>query len=548
MLGTNMTMSQAFGEVARSRPDTLALICHGERLTYGELHARMGNLAAALAAQDIAKGDRVATLLPPGAAFTTIFFALARLGAVVVPLNPQTRPRQLRHVLADCAPVLLVAEEEALPRDTREILAHLPQEVPSLRGLLWAGVAGREPRLQTLWAEPVEPPPEGALPADLLAILYTSGTTGLPKGTMHTHRSLIAPVVASLRIRRAWLHRPSLKTLPRMAKALTRYRQRLLRAAGRPQVFLTSIGPYAIAGMEVMLQALLMGDTLVLQPRFHPLETLQLIEDEKVTIFVAVPTALAVLLQIKDLDRYDLSSLLICGTGSAPCPAELASEIRSRFGCAVHIGFGTTELGGGIAVTELDDSEQDQTETVGKPMPGIEVRVVDEEGRPLPPGEAGELLCRSEGLMAGYLHAPDQTAQVVNEEGWYRTGDLATMDRRGYIRIVGRKSDLIIRGGQNVYPAEIEAYLVTHPEIREAAAVGVPGELGQEEIWAFVIPEPDADLTEKEVVAYCRQALEAYKVPDQTRLVEDFPRTDLGKPQKFRLREQALQEKSGRRA
>ncbi|MGQ9585861.1 MAG: class I adenylate-forming enzyme family protein [Anaerolineae bacterium] len=549
MLNTRMTMFEALEEVVSSRPGTLALVCRGERLSYSDLRERVKALAGSLAARGIGKGDRVVTLLPPGIPFPTIFFALARLGAVVVPLNSQARPRQLRHVLGDCKPALLVAEAEALPRDTRDLLSGSEGEVNLPRGILWTGPgAPPEASLETLWVEPAEPPPAEVSPSDLLAILYTSGTTGLPKGTMHTHRSLIAPVVASLHIRRAWTHRPSLKTLPRMAKALTRYGERLLRAAGRPQVFLTAIGPYAIAGLEVMLQALLMGDTLVLQPHFNPLETLQLIQDERVTLLVAVPTALAVLLRVKDLDRYDLSSLLICGTGSAPCPPELARQVRARFGCAMHIGFGTTELGGGIAVTSLDDPEKAQTETVGKPMPGMEVRIVDDQGRDLPPGEVGELLCRGEGLMVGYLHAPDQTAQVVDDEGWYHTGDLAAMDGRGYIRIVGRKTDLIIRGGQNVYPIEIEGYLTTHPAVREAAVVGVPGELEQEEIWAFVIPEPGATLTERDVVAHCREALEAYKVPDQVRIVADFPRTDLGKPQKFHLREQALREKAAGRA
>lgn len=538
MLHTQMTMFQAFEEVAASRPRNLALVCEGERLTYGQLRERVVAAAYGLAARGIGKGDRVATLLPPGVPFVVLFFALARLGGVVVPLNPQSRPRLLRHILGDCQPRLLVAEREALPRDTLAFLEGSEAAGLLPEGILWAG-----PEVEVLWAEPGEPPQVDVAPTDLLCILYTSGTTGMPKGTLHTHRSLIAPVVASLRVRRAWLHRPSPKTIPRMAKALARYGERLLRAAGRPQVFLTSIGPFAIAGLEVMLQALLMGDALIWQRRFHPRETLQTIQDEKVTILVAVPTALAVLLRMEDLDRYDLSSLLICGTGSAPCPAELARQVRRRFGCAMHIGFGTTELGGGIAVTELDDPDEAQVETVGRPMPGIEVRIVDEENRPLLPGQVGELVCRSEGLMAGYLNAPDQTAEVIDEEGWYHTGDLATMDERGYIRIVGRKKDLIIRGGQNVYPAEIEEYLVGHPAVREAAVVGVPGELGREEIWAFVIPEPSANLTEREVIAYCREALEAYKIPDQVRFVEDFPRSALGKPQKFLLREWALREK-----
>ncbi|MGQ9715681.1 MAG: class I adenylate-forming enzyme family protein [Anaerolineae bacterium] len=538
MLNTQMTLFQALDEVATSRPRNLALVCGEERLTYGQLRERVLAAARGLAARGIGKGDRVATLLPPGVPFVVLFFALARLGGVIVPLNPQSRPRLLRHILGDCQPRLLVAEREALPRDSLDFLEHPEAAEFPPDGILWTG-----PEVEALWAEPGAPPETDVAPTDLACILYTSGTTGMPKGTLHTHRSLIAPVVASLRVRRAWLHRPSPKTLPRMALPVPRYGYRLRRAAGRPQVLLTSIGPFAIAGLEVMLQALLMGDALIWHRRFDPRETLQTIQEERVTVFVAVPTALAVLLRVEDLDRYDVSSLLICGTGSAPCPPDLARQVRERFGCAMHIGFGTTELGGGIAVTELDDSDEAQVETVGRPMPGIEVRIVDEENRPLPPGQVGELVCRSEGLMVGYLHAPEETAKVVDAEGWYHTGDLATMDERGYIRIVGRKKDLILRAGQNVYPAEIEAYLVTHPAIREAAVVGVPGELGREEIWAFVLREPGANLTEQEVIAYCREALEAYKIPDEVRFVEDFPRSSLGKPQKFVLQEQAMREK-----
>jgi len=386
------------------------------------------------------------------------------------------------------------------------------------------------------------PAPVDVVPEDLLAILYTSGTTGAPKGVMHTHRSLIAPVVASLRLRDLWTRRPTLSHLPKMGRALARYGERLLRAAGRPQVFLSTVGFHTITGVEVFLQALLMGDTLVIQPRFHPVEALELIQRERVTILVAVPTALAVMLRLKSFDEYDLSSLLICGTGSAPCPPELAREVQRRFGCALHIGFGATEIGGGIAATDLGDPEDRQAETVGRPMPGVEVRVVDDEGRPLPPGEVGELWVRTEGRMVGYWGAPDLTAQVVDEEGWYHTGDLAVMDEEGYLRIVGRKKDMIIRGGRNIYPEKIERHLMTHPAVREAAVVGVPRGLGGEEVWAFVIPEDGTDLTSRQVREHCRGVLEPYEIPQVVRIVDDFPRSSTGKPQKFRLREMALQE------
>jgi fatty-acyl-CoA synthase/long-chain acyl-CoA synthetase len=219
--------------------------------------------------------------------------------------------------------------------------------------------------------------------------------------------------------------------------------------------------------------------------------------------------------------------------------------MRQRFGCAVHIGFGATETAGGIAATSIADSDERQAETVGRPMPGVELKVVDEARKELPAGQVGELACRSDSVMLGYYRAPDMSAQVLDEDGWYYTGDLAVLDEQGYLRIVGRKKDLIIRGGQNVYPAEIENILAAHPQVREAAVVGVPAPVGGEQVWAFVLLEDGAGLTPREVVAYCRQELEPYKIPSRVRILDAFPRSSTGKPQKFKLRETALGEREG---
>jgi acyl-CoA synthetase (AMP-forming)/AMP-acid ligase II len=329
-----------------------------------------------------------------------------------------------------------------------------------------------------------------------------------------------------------------------LVRVLARYGTRLLQAAGRQQTMLSPMGMHGISGVEIMLQCLLMGDRLVLMSRFHPLELLQLVERERVTVLIAVPMTFAVLMRLRDLDRYDTSSLIICATGSAPCPAELAREVRERFGCAVHIGFGTTELAGGVSATSIEDTDERQAETVGQPMPGMEMKVVGEDGLELPAGEVGELICRGESVMLGYYRAPEATAQVVDEEGWYHTGDLATMDEQGYLRIVGRKKDMIIRGGQNIYPAEIEAYLRQHESIHEAAVVGVPAVVGGEAVWAFLILEEGEgkQVTTQDVLEHCRAGMEAYKIPNQVRFVADFPRTAAGKPQKYKLRPAALKE------
>jgi fatty-acyl-CoA synthase len=538
MIEPRTPMAQAFRDIASQCTHQDALVCGDVRATYGQLRERAMALAYGLHELGIGKGDRVAAALPPSPEFVVLFFALAEIGAVIVLVNPQLRPRQLRHILQDSGLVAVVISGQSAPSPA------LPQlwgrEVDGLRHVISVDL------LQELMAAAPPPsfsPPEVS-PNDLLALLYTSGTTGLPKGTMHSQWGLVAPVVASLKLRRAWLERPSLKTMGRMAKALVRYRQRLLRAAGRPQVILSTVGCHTITGLEAMLQALLMGDTLVLMPRFDPVEALQLVEREAVTILIGVPMAYSMMLAVQDLDHYDLSSLLICGTGGAPCASELAREIQTRFGCAVHIGFGTTELAGGIAATSLDDSENLQAETVGQAMPGMEIRVVDEQRRELPPGQVGELACRGENVMLGYYQAPDKTAEVVDEEGWYYTGDLALVDERGYLRIVGRKKDVIIRAGVSIYPAEIERYLEAHDRIKEAAVVGVPAAIGGERTWAFVILEEGAEMTAKEVLRCCRAELEAHKIPDQVRFVADFPRAASGKPQKFILRDMALQEVS----
>ena len=226
-----------------------------------------------------------------------------------------------------------------------------------------------------------------------------------------------------------------------------------------------------------MLQALLMGDQLVMVPRFHPVRYLETIERERVTVLIGMPLAFRAMISINDFERYRTSSLIICGVGSAPCPPELARDIRKKFECAVHIGFGLTETGGGISSTELEDSEEIQAETVGQPMPGMEIRIVNESRQPLPVGSVGELACRSESLMMGFYGDDGNRNAVVDEQGWFYTGDMAVMDKKGYLRIVGRKKDMIIRGGQNIYPARIENTLAEMEGVSEAAVVGIPDPL-----------------------------------------------------------------------
>lgn len=560
MLNTHMTMFEAFSEVAEPRRRQLALVCGEVRYTYGQLLDRTRDLAAGILSKDIRKGDRVVALLPPGPDFASLFFAVAEIGSVFVPLNPQLRARSLGQVLPDADPAMLVAEyafeEGSVPYNPSlrhivltqaaldPVASQLSPGIDSISQMPTTVSRIATSTLEDLVAlgKREAKPAEHVLPEDLLALLYTSGTTGVPKGTMHSHRSLIAPVVASLKIRDLWLKHPSLKSIGQTAKALARYKTRLLRVAGRPQVFLSTVSWHAITGIEVMLQALLMGDTIVVMPHFHPRQAMELVQKEKVTIMVAMPTAYQAMLSMEDFDKFDTSSLLICGTGAMPVPAELGRRIQERFGCALHIGFGSTEVAGGIAIPDISDSNELQATTVGKPLPGVQVKIVDEERNELPVGQVGELMCRGDMVMLGYYQAPEVTSGVIDKDGWYSTGDLARLDEKGYLHIMGRKKDLIIRSGQNIYPAEIEAYLVTHPDIQEAAVVGAPSAVSGEEVWAFIILKPGAEMSVRQVLEYCRNELEPFKIPNQVRLVSDFPRTEIGKPQKFKLKEELLSE------
>ena len=550
-LNTDMSLNEALEQAIRAYPDREAIISREARITYGQLGEKVALLASALQRLGIRKGDKVALIVPNRPEFVSGLFAVFRIGAVVVPVNPQLQRREMQHVLSDSEAAVVITLDKAAGHNLAHMIAELRPELPDLRHLI---VIGEERPSDSLVLEEVlsaTPPPdsvsETATPDDLAGLIYTSGTTGLPKGSMHTQRNFITPVVAALKLREAWMPKLNVQSMLRMAKAVSRYKSRLLRQAGKQQVFISVSGFHGITGIEVPLQIFLFGDKLVMTETFNPVEILRLIETERVTVLTAPPTFLSVLLRVQDFDKYDLSSLMVCGAGQSPVPPDLAYELRERIGCAVAIGFGTTELGGSVSATSLWDPDEKQAETVGQLRKGAEAKVVDEQRNELAVGEVGELAIRTESVMKGYYKAPEATAAVLDEEGWYYTGDLATIDERGYVRIVGRKKDMIIRGGQNIYPPEVEEYLLSNPKIFEVAVLGVPGPLGAERVWAYVVPAAGAELTAAEVVEYCRGQLAPYKIPEEVRIVSELPRAHGSKVQKFKLREMAMEEEQQRR-
>jgi fatty-acyl-CoA synthase len=535
MINTNMTLYEALRSLAEDRPKQVSIILGDERITFAQVIEHVDLLARYLYGKGIKKGDKILVLLSSGPLYAYSFFAAARIGAVFVPLNPQTKPRSLRIAVQETQPTLALLENsfEEIKNDPalipcpilfsdelRNILQNPPPELPADKDLADIDIK----------------------PSDLQVILYTSGTTGAPKGVMHTHKSLIAPVLATTKVRERWMSKIDLKWFGRSVKALARYRMRLLRVAGKPMTFLSTAGWHGMTGLEVMLQGFLMGDRLVVMTHFHPREALRLIEKEKVTIFVAVPMMLRMILKVYQQEKFDTSSLLVCAAGGAPCPPTLAQELQKAFGCAIYIGFGTTETGGGVSVSGMDDSVEKQTTTIGMPLIDTEVKIVDENNNPLPPGQIGELVTRSDGIMMGYYQAPEATEKVIDKAGWYYTGDMAVVDDKGYIKIVGRKKDMIIRGGQNVYPAEVEAFLATYPKVQESAVFGIPSEISGETVCAYIIPKDGEQIDTQEILDYCRSELEVYKIPSIFRFVEEFPRSDNGKPQKYKMRQELIDE------
>ncbi len=438
----------------------------GGALTWRDLERRAGGFAQSLARRGIAAGDRIAVSIPNRSSFVVALCGGWKRGATVVPLNP-----------------LLTAEE----RD--RILAHLAPKLV----------------IDAVDAEEAEWP-SAAVGDSAGLILYTSGSTGQPKGAVLSHAAIAFSS-------RSWAE-------PVMA----------LDRNDRVLAVLPFSHSYGLNG--ALLAPLWAGACAVLLERFTPEDVLAAIARHRVTVFPAVATMIRRLLDSPELERSDLSSLRIALSGAAPCPWELAEEWRRRTGVRILRGYGMTELFRPISY--LAGDANDLPDAIGRAVPGVEVRAVDESGQSLPAGEVGELWIKSPAAMDGYLDSPEETRAVL-EDGWFRTGDLARLTDDGFVRIVGRKRELILRGGYTVFPAEVEAALLTHPAVAEAAVVGVPhAELG-EEVVAFATLHAGATAPADLLVAHCKEKLAAYKYPRRVVIVDQLPKGATGKVLKARL-------------
>ncbi|MGY1710993.1 long-chain fatty acid--CoA ligase [Geodermatophilus sp. SYSU D00758] len=484
-----MNLAQHLVDTTAEHGDRAALRMDDAVLTYDGFRDAAGGVAAGLRARGVRPGDRVGMVLPNVLSFPVVFYGALMAGAAVVPMNPLLKAREVEYFLRDSGARLVVALDAIADAATEAAAAVGVDAVtvgPVDAGASLGGSGQRDP----------EPRDD----QDAAVILYTSGTTGPPKGAELTHANL----------------RSNCRTGGVELVELT-----------PDDVVMGCLPLFHVFGLTCGLNAsVLAGSCLTLVPRFDGAKALQVIERDRVTVFEGVPTMFAAMLHSPDRDRHDVSSLRLCVSGGSAMPVEVMRGFEEAFGCVVLEGYGLSETSPVASFNQLHAERKPGT--IGTPIRGVEMRLVDDAGRDVPSGEVGEIAIRGENVMRGYWGKPEETAKAI-PDGWFRTGDLARQDEDGYFAIVDRKKEMIIRGGYNVYPREIEEALYEHPAVGEAACVGVPHpELG-EEVAAAVALKPGQQADADELRAWVKERVAAYKYPRHVWLVESLPKGPTGK-------------------
>jgi fatty-acyl-CoA synthase len=535
------TIGACFDRVCADNPDALALISRHQdiRWTYGELKRQVDALAAALLEQGLEPGDRVGIWAPNCAEWALTQFATAKAGLVLVNINPAYRLAEVEYALnkAGCralvtavrhktsayldmvralAPELAAAEAGALsaPRlpGLRLVVTLGEERHPGCRAfpsLITAGEALDKSRLATIGA---------ALQFDdPINIQFTSGTTGSPKGATLSHHNILNNgffVGEAIRLQRG-------------------------------EKLCIPVPLYHCFGMVMGNLGCLTHAAAMVYPSeaFDPAAVLETIQAERCAALYGVPTMFIAALACPEFESYDLSSLRTGVMAGSPCPIEVMRQVIERMRMPqVTIAYGMTETSPVSFQSSADDTLERRVSTVGRIQPHLEVKIVDSQGRIVPLGEAGELCTRGYSVMLGYWDDEARTDEAIDAAGWMHTGDLATLDAEGYCNIVGRIKDMVIRGGENVYPREIEEFLYRHPAIQDVQVIGVPDVKYGEELCAWIVLKPDAALDEEGVRAFCREQIAHYKVPRYVRFVSGFPTTVTGKVQKFAMREAMIEQ------
>ena len=495
--------------------EALVVPSQGYRATYRQLWDATTALAKALLRRGVERGDRVGIWAPNRFEWVVTQYATARVGAILVNVNPAYQARELQHALNQSGLRLLLLSQGFRERDYVEIVERVRPECPALE---------RTVVLDDGWEALLEegaPVGDGELAAreagltfdDPINIQYTSGTTGTPKGATLSHHNILnngffcGEILGYTEDDRVCIPVPF----------------------------------YHCFGMVIGNLACTTHGACMVTPgaAFRPDHTLAAIEAERCTSLYGVPTMFIAQLDHPDFEGTDFSSLRTGVMAGSPCPAEVMKQVRERMNIReITICYGMTETAPVSTQTRVDDTVDKRVNTVGPVHPHVEIRIVDpESGRVVPRGERGELCTRGYSVMLGYWNDDAATGAAIDDARWMHTGDLACMDDEGYVSIVGRIKDMIIRGGDNVYPREIEEFLYTHPDVADAQVIGVPSKRYGEEVAAWVKPRPGAALDGDALTAFCRGAIATYKIPRHWKIVDGFPMTVTGKVQKYRMRE-----------
>ncbi|MFD3401256.1 long-chain fatty acid--CoA ligase [Kribbella sp. NPDC058693] len=488
---TNLSLN--LSESAAMYPDHPAIRLDDDVLRYTDLDNAAARMVTLLREYGVRPGDRVGLMLPNVPEFAIVFFGILRAGGVAVPMNPLLKRREVEYYLADSGARVLfgwhevAAEAEAGAKAAdAQLIAVAPQEFRAL-------VGEREP------AELVSRDGD-----DTAVILYTSGTTGRPKGAELTHAGLNTNQAVT-------------------ARTLTK--------VGPDDVVMGCLPLFHVFGLTCGLNsAIANGATLTLIPRFSPAKALEVIQRDKVTVFEGVPTMYAAMLGVPNRDEYDVSTLRTCVSGGAALPVEVLRGFEQAFGCIILEGYGLSETSPVASFNHPDAVRKPGS--IGTPIEGVRMRVVDENRTPVQPGEIGEIQIGGHNVMKSYWNKPDETAATIDADGWLSTGDMARQDEDGYFFIVDRKKDLLIRGGYNVYPREVEEVLYEHPAVAEAAVVGIPHASLGEEIGAAIALKDGASATPAELREFVKGRIAAYKYPRAVWIVDELPKGPTGKIQR----------------
>ncbi|UCC24141.1 MAG: acyl--CoA ligase [Gemmatimonadales bacterium] len=509
------TVASALRHRATADPERVFILHENHRLTFGEVDGQADALAAGLHSLGVEVGDRVALLLPPCPEFVVSMLAAAKLGALIVPLDPRLTPAELQYMLRHSEAVAAVTAETYDEVEYLEVFEELMPQLPELQYLVTVGEEDLwyDDRIFQ-WEDLMSagqgrdfPTPDLQADRDAFALFYTSGTTGKPKAVSLSHANLVHAAAGT-------------------ADAL----------ALAPEDRVAGVSAlYHVFGMGPgVLGSLLAGSSLVLADPLDAHRLLDLIEAHRITVQYGIPTLFVTQLQAQAERPRDISSLRLGLVAGAPVREELANRIEDELCPALVIGYSLTETASCVCLARPDDPEAKRHSTVGQPVADTEIRIVEGD-QVLPVESVGELLVRGPGVMLGYYRQPRETSHAFNPDGFLRTGDLAMVDEEGFIHLVGRKKDVIIRTGFNVYPREVEDRILVHPAVLEVAVVGTQDPVLGEAICACVVPVEGAIVSEQEIRDWCRMTLSELKVPDLVRFFDGFPRTGDGKIRRVEL-------------